>query len=342
MKYRQLLIRLFTFLGGVYFFFKFILPEKVTISEHSFEFGKYNDQITNGLSAVGVAALGIGLVILFVQHGGALLRRRQGWIYSGALLAGLVAMLSISAIDWRQSAAVSNRTKQFAMLRDFTTVIGRGAAADELTTAQLEEKLRLLQQAAEREFSLLQQDISIDVDSTREQTRQELLALIANGREAVAANDLDRSAVALAALMAPTAEFLQARQKENMSRKLYGILYNGLFISLGSAMFSLLGFYIASAAYRAFRIRSPEAALMMLGAFIVILGQIPTTLFGSSDAVVQFFASLNQVRFWVLSQINTAAFRAIEIGAAVATLVMSLRMWLSIESQSFGEKKEGK
>jgi hypothetical protein len=32
---------------------------------------------------------------------------------------------------------------------------------------------------------------------------------------------------------------------------------------------------------------------------------------------------------------NSAAFRAIEIGSAVAALVMAFRMWLSIESEGF-------
>jgi hypothetical protein len=46
------------------------------------------------------------------------------------------------------------------------------------------------------------------------------------------------------------------------------------------------------------------------------------------------------VRLWLLRVPNSAAFRAIEIGAAIAGLVMAFRMWLSIESQSFSNEKD--
>ena len=42
----------------------------------------------------------------------------------------------------------------------------------------------------------------------------------------------------------------------------YASLFSGLLINLDSAMFALLAFYIASAAYRAFRVRTVEAALL--------------------------------------------------------------------------------
>jgi hypothetical protein len=44
---------------------------------------------------------------------------------------------------------------------------------------------------------------------------------------------------------------------------------------------------------------------------------------------------LPAVRQWLMEVPNSAAFRAIKIGSAVAGLVMAFRMWLSIESESF-------
>jgi hypothetical protein len=106
--------------------------------------------------------------------------------------------------------------------------------------------------------------------------------------------------------------------------RLYEFLFNGLFNQLGSAMFALLGVYIAAAAYRAFRIRSVESALMMGAALVVMLGQI------SFGRIV--YEDMPAIRQWLLEVPNSAAFRAIRLGAGVAGLMLAIRMWLSIES----------
>ena len=97
-------------------------------------------------------------------------------------------------------------------------------------------------------------------------------------------------------------------------------------------MFSLLGFYIAAAAYRAFRISSFEALLMMSAAVIVMLGQIP---FGA--LISEYFPEL---RLWLLKFPSAGAFRAIKIGALIAGLGMAFRMWFSIESSSFVKEQQ--
>jgi hypothetical protein len=96
-------------------------------------------------------------------------------------------------------------------------------------------------------------------------------------------------------------------------------------------MFSLLAFYIASAAYRAFRIKSTEAVLMMIAALLVMLGQIP---FGA-----YIWGELPAVRLWVMQVFSTPAFRGIALGASVAFLAMALRMWLSLETKSFYQEE---
>jgi hypothetical protein len=112
----------------------------------------------------------------------------------------------------------------------------------------------------------------------------------------------------------------------------YDFLYDGLFNQLGSAMFALLGVYIAAAAYRAFRIRTIESALMMVAAVIVMLGQIS---FGR-----EIYEHMPSIRQWLLEVPNSAAFRAIRLGAGVAGLMLAIRMWLSIESKSFSSERK--
>lgn len=100
-------------------------------------------------------------------------------------------------------------------------------------------------------------------------------------------------------------------------------LFGGLMNNLGSAMFSLLAFYIASAAYRSFRVHNLEAALMMAAALIVMVGQIPLGFF--------LWDQLPVIRGWMMTKISTPAFRGINFGALIAGLAMAVRMWLSLE-----------
>jgi len=119
---------------------------------------------------------------------------------------------------------------------------------------------------------------------------------------------------------------------------IYEILFNGLFAPLQAATFSLLAFYIASAAYRAFRIRTAEAALMMAAAFIVMLGQVPFGAWLTSSIPVDAgwaFFRIELLGEWVMRWLNMPAQRGIVFGIAIGALAMSLRIWLSLERGTF-------
>ncbi|MGB4238305.1 MAG: hypothetical protein WBJ87_01650 [Candidatus Hydrothermia bacterium] len=51
--------------------------------------------------------------------------------------------------------------------------------------------------------------------------------------------------------------------------------YNSIFIPLQATMFAILSFFIASAAYRAFRAKEINSALLLVSAVLVMLGRIP-------------------------------------------------------------------
>jgi hypothetical protein len=124
----------------------------------------------------------------------------------------------------------------------------------------------------------------------------------------------------------------RSHDAHSTSQKVYDFLFDGLFNQLGSAMFALLGVYIAAAAYRAFRVRTVESGLMMIAAVIVMLGQIS---FGK-----EIYEQMPSIRQWLLEVPNSAAFRAIRLGAGVAGLMLAIRMWLSIESKSFSSGRK--
>ncbi len=119
---------------------------------------------------------------------------------------------------------------------------------------------------------------------------------------------------------------------------IYDILFSGLFVPLQATTFSLLAFYIASAAYRAFRIRTAEAALMMAAAFIVMLGQVPFGEWITSSippGTHWAFFRFETLGDWVMKWLNMPAQRGILFGIAIGALAMSLRVWLSLERGTF-------
>jgi hypothetical protein len=106
-------------------------------------------------------------------------------------------------------------------------------------------------------------------------------------------------------------------------------IYDYLYSPMQGTMFSLLAFFIASAAFRAFRIRTLEAGLLAAAALIVMLGRVPI-----GDVLTQWLPEsirLQPVQEWILNVPQNAAKRAILIGAALGVMATGLRVILGIE-----------
>lgn len=124
--------------------------------------------------------------------------------------------------------------------------------------------------------------------------------------------------------------------------ELFDILFSGFLLSLQATTFSLIAFYIVSAAYRAFRIRSAEAVLMMLAAAIIMLALVPVGAMATSwipeKSVFSAFR-LENMGIWLLIWPNMAVQRAIGFGVAVGAMATGLRIWLSLERGSFFDRQ---
>lgn len=100
-------------------------------------------------------------------------------------------------------------------------------------------------------------------------------------------------------------------------------LYFNVQYPLESTMYSLLAFFITSAAFRAFRARNKEAVLLLVAAVLVMLGRVPV-----GAAIWDGFPDVTE---WIMSFPNAAAKRGIRLGIDLGLISMALRMILGIE-----------
>lgn len=105
-------------------------------------------------------------------------------------------------------------------------------------------------------------------------------------------------------------------------------IYDHVFDPCNSTMFALLAFFVASAAFRAFRARNVEAALLLGAAILVMLGRAPL-----GRSLSDVFPDLAQ---WLIDIPNNAGRRAIMMGAAVGAIATGLRVILGLERSHLG------
>ncbi len=106
-------------------------------------------------------------------------------------------------------------------------------------------------------------------------------------------------------------------------------LYNNVQLPMDATMFSLLAFFIASAAYRAFRARTFEASLLLITALIVMMGNVPVGDLLSNDTA-------SKAREWILNNPNLSARRGIILGVSLGVISQSIRIILGIERSYLG------
>jgi len=106
-------------------------------------------------------------------------------------------------------------------------------------------------------------------------------------------------------------------------------IYDNLYANMSATMFALLAFFIASAAFRAFRIRTLEAGLLAVAAIIVMLGRVPLS--NLLTAWLPEWVRLQALQEWILNVPQNASKRAILMGAALGVMATGLRVILGIE-----------
>ncbi len=114
----------------------------------------------------------------------------------------------------------------------------------------------------------------------------------------------------------------------------YRWFYDAIIAPVNSTVFALVAFYLTSASFKAFRVRSPEACIMMVTAAWVMLSNVPLGDFiWSAEGALGGMAG---VRDWIVAVPNSAVARAIAVGTFLGAFASNLRIFLGLEKRHLG------
>lgn len=116
------------------------------------------------------------------------------------------------------------------------------------------------------------------------------------------------------------------------SHTLYQWLFRNIKVPLDATMYSILGFYIASSAYRALRVRGVDSTIFIGAAIVIMLTNAPI-----GEAIWKGFPIMGK---WIMEVPVMAGMRSIILGVAVGSLVYALRVLVGIETRYAGASVE--
>lgn len=126
----------------------------------------------------------------------------------------------------------------------------------------------------------------------------------------------------------------------NAEGRPFDFLFQNAVVPMGATMFSLLAFFVASASFRAFRASNWRATLLLVSAFIVMLGRVPIgdllwrLVPGAASGAHPNLVS--EAAEWVMQWPNLAGQRAVMIGAAMGVVASALRIIFGVERSYLG------
>jgi hypothetical protein len=333
-----------TFLAGMYFVLEWLVPrgksptgETTQIIFGLFDLRDAGPVVSSVSQILQGMLLALGVMSILRVHVGRLVKMQKDWFYSAILLVSLFAMVTLGAVNFRGERAVERDQARVDMALKLQTPDAPGMTEEYAALARVGIDNRITTEL-ETKWSPIERRFELG-EITKEQRASEYAAArdeIEKGRtEQLALVDRALADKTLTPEVADLVKDGIGTSKERGSLvQWFNLLFGNGLLAMDAAMFSLIGFFILSAAYRAFRIRSVEASILMATALVVLLMFVPIALQltnGLNPDSFQGNFRIDSIGMWLLSTINVPAIRAIDFGLGLGLLAMALRIMLGLE-----------
>jgi hypothetical protein len=107
------------------------------------------------------------------------------------------------------------------------------------------------------------------------------------------------------------------------TNSIFNYIFTNAMTPLGGTMYSIIAFFITSAAFRAFRAKNIESSIVLVAGTIMVMGNAP--LFTNS------VPALADLSLWIRNVPNMATMRGVMIGAALGAIALAVRTLMGIE-----------
>jgi hypothetical protein len=107
------------------------------------------------------------------------------------------------------------------------------------------------------------------------------------------------------------------------TNSIFDYIFTNAMTPLGGTMYSIIAFFITSAAFRAFRAKNIESSIVLVAGTIMVMGNAP--LF--TNAV----PGIASISLWIREIPNMATMRSVTIGAALGAIALAVRTLMGIE-----------
>ena len=108
---------------------------------------------------------------------------------------------------------------------------------------------------------------------------------------------------------------------------LFKWIFDYMFTPLSATMFSLLAFFVASASYRAFRIRNFEASLLLVAGIIIMVGRVPIGSLISSWVIMYIIVLALGIGVNTWKKDKKITFGVVGVGIIIVTVAGMMTGW---------------